>query len=50
MYVAVLLVFDRILYRPREGRIQPNVVSTTLKRRSLDKIENILMLLAVSLR
>ena len=49
MYVAVLLVFDRISYRPGGGRMRPNVVSTKLKRRSLDKIENSLMLLAVSL-
>ena len=30
MYVAVLLVFDRILYRPGEGRMRPNGVSTKL--------------------
>ena len=49
MYVAVLLVFDRILYQPGEGRVRPNVVSTEListKRRSLDIIENSLMVLA----
>ena len=43
MYVAVLLVFDRISYGPGEGRIRPNVVSTKListKRHSLDVIEN----------
>ena len=52
MYVAVLLVFDRISYRPGKGRMQPNVVSTKLnstKRRPLDVIENSLMLLAVPL-
>ena len=52
MYVAVLLVFDRISYRPGEGRMRLNVVSTKListKRRPLDVIENSLMLLAVSL-
>ena len=39
MYVAVLLVFDRISYRPGEGGMRPNVVSTKListKRRALD--------------
>ena len=43
MYVAVLLVFDRISYRTGEGRMRPNVVSTKLiatKQRSLDEIEN----------
>ena len=52
MYVAVLLVFDRISYRPGEGRMRPNVVSTKListKRRPPDVIENSMMLLAVSL-
>ena len=52
MYVDVLLVFDRISYRPGEGRMRPNVGSTKLismKRRSLEVIENSLMLLAVSL-
>ena len=52
MHVAVLLVFDRISYRPGDGRMRPNVVWTKListKRRPLDVIENSLMLLAVSL-
>ena len=53
MYVSVLLVFDRILYRPGEGRMRPNVVSTKLispKWHQLDVIENHwMMLLAVSL-
>ena len=52
MYVAVLLVFDRISYRPGEGRMRPNNVSTKListKRCSLDVIENSQMRLAVSL-
>ena len=43
MYVVVLLVFDRISYRPGEGRMRPNVVSTKLiskKRHPLDTIEN----------
>ena len=43
MYVAVLLVFDRISYRPGEGHMRPNVVSTKLnstKRRPLDVTEN----------
>ena len=51
MYIDVLLVIDRISYRPGEGRMRPNVVSTKListKRRPLDVIENSLMLLAVS--
>ena len=44
-YVVVLLVFDRIPYRPSEGRMRPNVVSTnskliSTKRRPLDVIEN----------
>ena len=52
MYVAVLLVFDRISYRPGEGRMRPSIVSTKListKRRPLDVIENSLMLLAMPL-
>ena len=43
MYVAVLLVFDRISYGPGEGRMRPNVVKTKListKRNPLDVIEN----------
>ena len=43
MYVAVLLVFDRISYGPGEGCMEPNVVETKListKRNPLDVIEN----------
>ena len=43
MYVVVLLVFDQISYRPGEGRLRQNVVSTKListKRHPLDTIEN----------
>ena len=43
MYVAVLLVFERISYGPGEGRMRPNVVQTKLvstKRNPLDVIEN----------
>ena len=42
MYVAVLLVFERISYGPGEG-MRPNVVQTKListKRNPLDVIEN----------
>ena len=52
MYVAILLVFDRISDLTGEGRMRLNVVSTKListKRRPLDVIENSLMLLAVLL-
>ena len=47
IYVAVLLVFDRISYRPSENVVSTKFIST--KRRPLDVIENSLMLLAVSL-
>ena len=43
MYVAVLLVFDRISYGPGEGHMRPNVVKNNLismKRNPLDVIEN----------